>query len=153
MLLDQLLNIISCFLYSFFLSCQNLKAILIVSAQGDAGQSGLSGTLGPAGKTVSTSSTCWNTVVIFVTSDVLMCCFIVAQQGERGDQGEVGPVGPIGEPVSILPAWISIVFILFSYVHFKLNLFTYHFLFFPTGRFRRERPSGSARKARCQGKL
>lgn len=42
--------------------------------------------------------------MIFVTSDISPCHFIVTPQGERGDQGEVGPVGPIGEPVSVLLA-------------------------------------------------
>ncbi len=110
------------FFFLVFLNCPNLKATLVVSAQGDAGQSGLSGTMGPAGKTVSVSSACWNAVVIFVTSDVSLRRFTVTPQGERGEQGEVGPVGPIGEPVSILPACVSLFC---SHVHFKHNPFAF----------------------------
>lgn len=90
--------------------------------------------------------------MIFVTSDVLPCHFTFTPQGERGEQGEVGPVGPIGEPVS------TSIYVFFFFVHmFILNSkpFTFlSFLFFLfTGRYRRERPFGSSRQARCQGEI
>lgn len=87
--------------------------------------------------------------VIFITSVASLCHFSVTPQGERGEQGEVGPVGPIGEPVSIIPGCFSIVYILLMH----LFLLSYHYLFFPTGRCRRTRPSRSSWQARCQGKF
>lgn len=62
---------ISCFLsssiffifFKFLLKLRNKirKQILVVSAQGDAGQPGFPGTIGSAGKTVSVSDMCGDT--------------------------------------------------------------------------------------------
>lgn len=67
-----------------FVSSENQKATLVVSAQGDAGQPGLPGTMGPAGKMVCLSHWCW---ARWHLSSPLMCCCVLLLSCHRVSKG------------------------------------------------------------------